>query len=210
MQTGIKYVLIICCCFAFAATTASAQSLSKQEKKEWKKRAKQYKKNPAALKALSEEAQELRSEMSELEAEANQLRQQNQALQANYDQQVAKATTLQAELNQMTIKLQEAQMALQSRNNSEVETSATNLQGVIFRVQIGAYENQQIDEELVTTENLSLEEQSNLQKIVVGQFRDYYRAQELRDKLKQIGIEGAWIVSYRDGMRVPIEDALRG
>ncbi len=210
MQIGLKYLLVFCCCFGLLATTANAQSLSKQEKKEWKKRAKQYKKNPAALKALSEETQDLRSEVSELEAEANQLRQQNQSLQANYDQQVAQATSLQAELNQMTTKLQEAQMAMQSNRNAEVETSATNLRGVIFRVQIGAYENRQIDEELVTTENLSLEEQANLQKIVVGQFRDYYKAQELRDKLKTIGIKGAWIVSYRDGVRVPVEDALRG
>jgi len=210
MQIGLKYLLIFCCCFGLLAINVDAQSLSKQEKKEWKKRAKQYKKNPAALKALSEEAQDLRSDVSELEAEANQLRQQNQSLQANYDQQVARATSLQAELNEMTIKLQEAQMAMQSKQNSEVETSATNLRGVIYRVQIGAYENRQLDEELVTTENLSLEEQANLQKIVVGQFRDYYKAQELRDKLKTIGIKGAWIVSYRDGVRVPIEDALRG
>jgi len=210
MQVGIRYILIVCCCLGLCSTTLDAQSLSKQEKKEWKKRAKQYKKNPAALKELSEEARELRSEVSQLEAEANQLRSQNQTLQAQYQQQVDKATSLQAELNQMTVQLQEAQMALQSQSNTEVETSARNVQGVIYRVQIGAYENRQIDEELVTTENLSLEEQANLQKIVVGQFRDYYRAQELRDKLKTIGIQGAWIVSYRDGVRVPIEDALRG
>ena len=62
----------------------------------------------------------------------------------------------------------------------------------------------------MNSENLNVEESAEYQKVVVGQFRDYEKAKNLRDELKQMGVKGAWIVSYRDGQRITVKEALGG
>ena len=66
----------------------------------------------------------------------------------------------------------------------------------------------EVPEKLTNSANLETEKQDDLQKIVVGQFRDYQKADNLKNQLRAMGVEGAWIVSYKDGMRVPIDVAL--
>lgn len=208
MKLGMKQFVMLLLCIGLFASTAEAQKLSKQEKKEWKKKAKEFKKNPAALKDLSEGTQAVQAEMSQLQSQSQTLQQENASLKSDNTLKTDRIASLQQQVNDLTMELQNARLALQSQP-SEVETSAEGLRGIIYRVQIGAYKNKQIEDDLVTTENLSLEQQEDLQKIVVGQFRDYNRAQELRANLTKIGIKGAWIVSYRDGVRIPIEEARR-
>lgn len=77
--------------------------------------------------------------------------------------------------------------------------------GVWFRVQIGAFEGQKVDENLQTTDQLGLEGE-DLQKIVLGRFRNYDDAKTLQTQLQSIGLKDAWIVSYRDGKRVPMSE----
>lgn len=77
--------------------------------------------------------------------------------------------------------------------------------GVWFRVQIGAYEERHIDNRLETTDQLSLEKKDDLQKIALGRFRDYADAKQLQSQLQAMGLKDAWVVSYKDGVRVPIE-----
>ncbi len=78
--------------------------------------------------------------------------------------------------------------------------------GVWFRVQIGAYEERHIDKNLETTKELSLEERNKLQKVALGRFRKYEDAKLLQKQLQAMGLKDAWIVSYKDGVRVPIEE----
>ena len=77
--------------------------------------------------------------------------------------------------------------------------------GVWFRVQIGAYEGQKVDQNLQTTDQLGLEG-DDLQKIVLGRFRSYDDAKRLQTQLQSVGLKDAWIVSYKDGARVPISE----
>ena len=49
-------VLFLCLALIFSGTQVFAQ-LSKAEKKEWKRKAKEFKKNPASLKTLTEDKQ---------------------------------------------------------------------------------------------------------------------------------------------------------
>jgi len=81
--------------------------------------------------------------------------------------------------------------------------------GVWFRVQIGAYEQRRIDNNLETTDQLSLETRNELQKIALGRFRVYEDAKQLQTQLQEMGLKDAWVVSYKDGVRIPVEDALR-
>ncbi|PHN07119.1 hypothetical protein [Flavilitoribacter nigricans] len=77
--------------------------------------------------------------------------------------------------------------------------------GTWYRVQIGAFEQRRVDNSLETTDKLSLETQNDLQKTALGRFRNYDDAKKLQDHLKSIGLKDAWIVTYKDGVRVPIE-----
>ncbi|MCH2081495.1 MAG: SPOR domain-containing protein [Saprospiraceae bacterium] len=82
--------------------------------------------------------------------------------------------------------------------------------GIWFRVQIGAYKNRQIDKNLETTDELSLEKPDDIQKVSLGRFRQYEDAKRLKNQLKGMGLKDAWIVSYKDGKRISIEEALKG
>lgn len=82
--------------------------------------------------------------------------------------------------------------------------------GIWFRVQIGAYKNRQIDKNLETTDELSLEKPNDIQKVSLGRFRQYEDAKRLKTQLKGMGLKDAWIVSYKDGKRISIEEALKG
>ena len=77
--------------------------------------------------------------------------------------------------------------------------------GVWFRVQIGAYEESKVDENLSNSDKLALEG-DDLQKIALGRFREYDNAKALQTQLQSVGLKDAWIVSYKDGKRVPISE----
>mgnify|MGYP000025776131 CR=1 FL=1 len=90
----------------------------------------------------------------------------------------------------------------------EMQASSDNY-GVWFRVQIGAYEQRRIDNSLETTDQLSLETRNELQKIALGRFRVYEDAKQLQTQLQEMGLKDAWVVSYKDGVRISVEEALR-
>ena len=108
------------------------------------------------------------------------------------------------EKNQLNRDLTSAETSLQSVTEQLQETSDDY--GVWFRVQIGAYEDRRIDKSLETTDQMTLEERDELQKVVLGRFRVYEDAKRLQEQLKGMGLDDAWIVSYKDGRRVPIEE----
>ncbi|MEN0004102.1 MAG: hypothetical protein AAF798_08165 [Bacteroidota bacterium] len=110
---------------------------------------------------------------------------------------------LQGKINQLQDQLATTQRNLDMVSQQVQETSDDY--GVWFRVQIGAYEQNQIDQSLQTTDQFALEGGDELQKIVLGRFRQYDEAKRLKDHLKTKGLKDAWIVSYKDGERVPIE-----
>lgn len=83
------------------------------------------------------------------------------------------------------------------------------IKGVVFKVQIGAFRNKVLSDNLDTSVNLDIEYNNGLQKIVLGQFRDYFKADSLQNKLRAMGVKDAWIVPYRDGNRVLLKDVLQ-
>ncbi len=80
--------------------------------------------------------------------------------------------------------------------------------GVWFRVQIGAFGQYKVDPNVATTDELSIEEQEQMQKFSLGRFRTYSDAKDLQKHLMSIGIIDAWVVSYKDGVRVPVESVI--
>ncbi len=182
--------------------TAHAQKLTKEEKKALKAQLKKYRKNPELLRDLTEETDALREENRELQSRINQM----ESERSHSSSQVAQKDREILELNNRLI---DAQEALRQKNEEppavitprEVET------GTHFKVQIGAYEKTYIPENLAG-DDMGLESDGSLQKVLVGKFSDYQAAKELKKYIRNIGIKDAFIVAYRDGIRVDLDEVV--
>ena len=81
-------------------------------------------------------------------------------------------------------------------------------QGLIFRVQIGAYQNQSLAE-YDTSENFKEDNgPNNMQMYTLGNFRDYWEADKFKKYLRIMGVKDAWIIPYEDGQRRKIKEVL--
>lgn len=184
----------------FSITTLSAQrELSKEEEKEWKKTAKEYAKNPAALAQLTKDKQELQRINNSLESDMNLLKTQVNAK----DNRIA---SLERQIEDLNIQLDAAANAepMQPVFTPSDMPGEVIPMGTIFRVQIGAFEKDKnkIPGDLNTGKDLALEDQGGLQKIVLGQFTSKEEADKLKNHLRKIGVKDAWVVKYQDGVRV--------
>jgi len=184
---------------------AQAQKLTKEEKKAMKAELKKYRKNPELLMDLKEEGNVLREENRELQSRINQM----ESERANAGSQVAQKEREILELNNQ---LMDAREALRQRSEEqppanvmiprEVET------GTHFKIQIGAYEKTYIPENLAGGDDMALESDGSLQKVLVGKFMNYQEAKELKAYIRKIGIKDAFVVAYRDGVRVDLSEVV--
>lgn len=88
-----------------------------------------------------------------------------------------------------------------------------DVSGIIFRVQIGAGQNSGSEGYLKSKYNITdevfSEQIDGLYKYTVGSFSTLNEAKDYRDKVRSNGAEGAFIVSYQNGSRIPLQDALK-
>lgn len=85
------------------------------------------------------------------------------------------------------------------------------LRGTIFKVQIGAKHDLDLKDILideVNHETLAQEVSEGLYKYTIGHFRNYWEADKLKQGLRSMGIQLAWIVPYKDGNRVLLKEVL--
>lgn len=193
-------ILLLMVSFGFQA---HAQKLTKEEKKALKAQLKKYRKNPELLRDLTEETDALREENRELQSRINQM----ESEKSHAGSQVAQK---EREIMELNNRLLDAQEALRQKNEEppavltprEVTDTGTH-----FKVQIGAYEKTYIPENLAG-DDMGLESVDGLQKVLVGKFYDYEAAKELKKYIRKIGIKDAFIVAYRDGARVNLNEVV--
>jgi len=190
-----------------ALVTTSFAQLSKDEKKEWKNKAKDYKKNPEALKSLVEEHQSLQGQVNTLKSETN-------ALESRLSDKDAKISELQDDIASMRSDLQAAKAAAKKAQSQPKPNANAGggemVDGVVFKVQIGAFRNKDLSKYFDNNPNFGGESTDDMQKITLGQFRDYWEADTFKKYLREMGVKDAWIVPYKDGNRVEIKDVLEG
>lgn len=195
--------------FLLANAPLQAQDeLSKEEKKELKQLAKRLSKNPMELKEMQEAADMYREQNDKLQAQVTTLTSENQMMGTKVQQ---------LEQNNMALnnQLATAQETLQQMANEDNSTAASSntdasmMMGTVFRVQIGAYEKTYIPDNLNSSDgSMTLEMADGMQKVMVGQFRDYQAAKELMQHMKKIGLRDAWVVAYVDGGRVDLDNVV--
>jgi hypothetical protein len=197
-------VFIVCLALIFSGMQVFAQ-LSKAEKKEWKKKAKEYSKNPAELKSLIEAKQTAETDNSTLKGQVSTLN--NQVSDKN-----AKITDLEDQLSKMRGDLTSTKAELAQLKETPPAPSPMDFsKGVVFKVQIGAFKNKDLAKYFDNNPNFGGEAtEKGEQRFTIGVFRDYWEADKFKKYMREMGVKDAWIVPFKDGVRVEIKDVLEG
>ncbi len=212
MKTHI--ILLFGLLLAFAGQVF-AQELSKEERKEWVKRAKEYKRNPERLKTLVEEWEVYKDQALQVEDEIN-------AAEARYRGEREKALRLEDELNRVNNQLQVAEenvriltmeierLKKERTTGPEPEpTDPATTAGVVYRVQVGAFTKGRVPVEYRERPDAIIEEDGNVQKVLIGSYRSLDEAKMIARQMNDRGAPGAFVVAYRDGVRISIQEAMQ-
>ncbi len=186
----------------FSGHDASAQ-MTRKEQKEWKKRVKKL--SPEQYKALLDENSALKDQIRTLKQDANGVDSQI----AEKDQQIS---DYQGQLASLRSELESAksQASAAARQQAQASASTGNQNGVVFKVQIGAFKHKDLSQYLDKGGEFQGEDADGLKKYTLGIFRDYWEADTFKKYLREMGVKDAWIVSFKDGQRVPVKDVLEG
>ncbi len=197
-------VFVVGLALIFSGMQVFAQ-LSKAEKKEWKKKAKEYSKNPAELKSLIEAKQSADADNSTLKGQVGTLN--NQISDKN-----AKITDLEDQLSKMRSDLTSTKAELAQLKETPPAPSPMDFsKGVVFKVQIGAFKNKDLAKYFDNNPNFGGEAtEKGEQRFTIGVFRDYWEADKFKKYMREMGVKDAWIVPFKDGVRVEIKDVLEG
>lgn len=197
MKKSISFIAII---LAFGVAFNASAQMSKSEAKEWKKRIKKL--QPEQYKQLLDENKSLKGQVTSLKTELNNVDDRI----AEKDQQIV---TYQQQVSDLRDELSKAQTQAKPQNVATRSTGGNveESKGIVFKVQLGAFRQKDL-KEYENSPNFSAEDENGLQKFTLGVFRDYYKADKFKKHLRSMGVKEAWIVSYRDGQRVPIKDVL--
>lgn len=191
--------ILFCLSLLFAGTETFAQ-LSKQEKKEWKKKAKEYAKQPQNLKQFTEDKQSADNQVAALNKRVADL----QRAVGEKDTRIAE---LEDQLSQARGQLSSARAELAKMKESPAPMDFSR--GVVFKVQVGAFKNKDLAKYFDNNPNFGGEVRENEpQRITIGIFRDYWEADQFKKYMREMGVKDAWIVPYRDGQRTDIKEVL--
>jgi predicted nuclease with TOPRIM domain len=179
-------VLYLCVLLVFGAT---AQTMDKQEAKIWKDKLKNM--SVEEFKNLVESKNKTQINLQKAQKEA----QENKNLVLSKDDELAE---LKRRIRQL------------EKETAEIDASDKSDRGIVFRIQIGAFEKIDLTAQANNQKtDLKAEKKNNVKQYTVGYFRDYWQADKFKKCLQSQGITDAWIVAYKDGVRVDIKDVLK-
>lgn len=153
------------------------------------------------LTSLKEECQSQRELLTETELKY-------QSAVAEQNKLEDRTATLSSENQRLEERLSALTSQLQEIENQEPECPEAMVDGVVFKVQIGAFKERTMSEDLDTSVNLEIDAQDSLLQVVVGQFRDYHQADTLKKHLRAMGVKDAYIIPFKDGERVLLKSVL--
>ena len=198
-----KGIIFFFCVALMMTSTHSFAQLSKKEKKEWKKKAKKYSKEPETLKQLTEDKQAADASVATLTQRVSQL-------ENTVREKDTRIAQLEDELAQLRGQLTAARAELAQLKENPANSMDFS-KGVVFKVQIGAFKNKNLAKYFENNPNFGGEARDNEpQKLTIGIFRDYWEADVFKKYMREMGVKDAWIVPYKDGQRVEIKDVLEG
>lgn len=202
------FVGILTASLAFGQITKAEQKAHKKEMKEWKKRKK---------KMSSEDFKELMDDQIRLKAAAAGAMSDIESLENQVATKDGQIGDLQKQVTRMQASYQAAQreldnlqqnIATQPVYNPDLINGEDFSVGVVFKVQVGAFRKVDLEKYAETSKDFSQEEGEELRKYIIGNFRNYEDANVLKRYLREMGVDDAWVVPYRDGVRVPLKEVV--
>ncbi|MDN3688034.1 SPOR domain-containing protein [Cyclobacterium jeungdonense] len=191
MNTYKLFLVLLMAGLLFHCSPKTMGGLSKEEYNAWKQKKKEL--TPENYKALLEQNDSLSEENEHLSEKESYL---NQVIERK-DNEINRLTS-------QISKIKEEGPKLNSVSNAPDPWD----KGVVFRVQLAAFDDFDLRELTENGSDLKIIDQDGYIKYVLGQFRDYEMADKFKKKLRKIGVNEAWIVPYRDGKRVPLKEVL--
>lgn len=202
------FIGILTASLAFGQMTKAEQKAHKKEMKEWKKRKK---------KMSSEDFKELVDNQIQLKAAAAGALSDIESLENQVATKDGQIGDLQKQVTRMQASYQAAQreldnlqqnIATQPVYNPDLINGEDFSLGVVFKVQVGAFRKVDLEKYAETAKDFSQEEGEELRKYIIGNFRNYEDANVLKRYLREMGVDDAWVVPYRDGKRVPLKEVV--
>ena len=188
------------------AQEVDLRPLTKKEKKEWKKKKKKM--SVEDFRALSEENVTQKAEIASQQSEIESLTTQAATKDAQVSDLQKQVTRMQAAYSAAEREIEN----LKSQPKTVYEPNLINGEdfnvGVVFKVQVGAFRKMDLQKYANSSDEFAEESMEELRKYIIGNFRVYEDANVLKRYLREMGVEDAWIVPYRDGKRVPLKDVL--
>lgn len=207
----MKKILVILVGLGISMTifNTSYGQLSKEEKKEWKQKYKAYKKDLEAFKTMVEENTDLKSQLNSTKGQVSSLQSRISDKDAQISDLQSQISAMESQVNQAKAAQRQAEEALAAKPASAPAGDWDK--GVVFRVQIGAFKNATDASTFEEgNDNFNTENADEMQKVTLGNFRDYWEADKFKKYLRDMGVKDAWIVPFKDGQRVDIKDVLEG
>lgn len=201
----MRKVVFLFLAMSLSLSYSYGQKLTKEEKaeeKEWAKKMKNLK--PLDYKHLIEEKESLSQQAQEASSNLNQCT----SSQAAKDDEIVK---LRAQLDSLRSAAPVAAVTGKGGKKSASTSASTAKPGIVYKVQIGAFRNKDLTKYFNNNKNFSGDvDADGAKKYTLGEFVEYWEADNFKKYLREMGVKDAWIVAYKDGNRVPIKDALEG
>jgi len=94
-------------------------------------------------------------------------------------------------------------------NSSKATSGSAN--GIVFKVQVGTFKNKDLSKYFENNKNFSGDtDEDGSKKYTLGNFTEYWEADNFKKYLREMGVKDAWLVAYKNGSRVNIKDVLEG
>jgi seryl-tRNA synthetase len=190
-------------------SSRDARREQRRERQEWKRTARQYVRNPLALRDQTRQQQAQTQQLTQRATQAEAQAQQNaQALAAN--EEALRAAKAERERLQAELQRQQEQAAHQSNSGTGGSGTAPAMpSGIVFRVQIGAYERFDLRRYDLADENWHTAQNNQLKCYQIGYFAKLQNANAFCADIRRLGIRDAFVVAYKDGQRLPVQEAAR-
>jgi len=82
-------------------------------------------------------------------------------------------------------------------------------EGIVYRVQIGSYENFSLDKYKQNLEGLKQDSIDGMKRISLGAFSRLVDAQQFQAEVVRMGLENAYVVAYENGQPIALFEAIR-
>ena len=221
----------------FIVATSAFGQLSKEEEKQILKQMKSQ--TPEQYVLVKEELSTAKKKVIELETELEEVKAEKVLLETEVKDYMAATQASKLRIEELEAARHEKATALvgvrptpeeegsSSSSSSTTQSSASNekaasggygsyaksktIPGVVYKVQIGAFRNYDITKYFNRHDNFSgTVDADGTMRYTLGSFSDYWEADKFKAYLRGMGVNGAWVVAYKDGQRISMKDAREG